>query len=218
MENIDTTCYICLEPVAEGTHICKCHHCVHPECMATWQFNNVGKSEEMNCRFCNEKLPDWRPYMMPKHLKNLYKVATPSISVMVGNTTYKLPVFEGAEGKSTFIAMVKFLLNIDDDDSNVICDFVFTCKHPFTGKKKVFKGLQYYDVAFHCAKVAAAQTAYEHVLLNTRHIYDTPHDTNTPHNSPQNTPHASTSHTYHTHHHHETWFSEIASCFRSIFG
>ncbi|KAL0041747.1 hypothetical protein WJX79_003202 [Trebouxia sp. C0005] len=45
---------------------CRCPRPVHQTCLARWQLQSVGRSEETACRFCYEELPDWRTaYNLP---------------------------------------------------------------------------------------------------------------------------------------------------------
>jgi len=60
--------------------LCKCpgRH-AHKSCLAKWQLQCLGKSEEKYCRFCDAALPDWREsYPIDK-----YNMFTPDIIIRV---------------------------------------------------------------------------------------------------------------------------------------
>ena len=45
-------CWICLSEEGELSSPCRCPRKVHMECLARWQLQQAGRSEEQTCRFC----------------------------------------------------------------------------------------------------------------------------------------------------------------------
>lgn len=59
-DDSEQTCWICLEEGGDLVSVCDCPSCVHSQCLAKWQLHNIGKPEEINCRFCKKEFPDWK--------------------------------------------------------------------------------------------------------------------------------------------------------------
>jgi hypothetical protein len=60
MNDDENDCWICLGKSADIIKPCKCPRYVHPLCLARWQIENIGTSEEIQCRFCNDLFPSWK--------------------------------------------------------------------------------------------------------------------------------------------------------------
>merc|ERR1712216_652897 len=59
----DDQCWICLDGDTadrELYHPCACPRWAHAKCVARWQLQCSGKPEEVTCKFCASRLPDWR--------------------------------------------------------------------------------------------------------------------------------------------------------------
>ena len=52
---------------------CKCL-LAHDECIAHWQLRNAGGVEELKCRFCGVRLPDWRETSLMEGKRKLTQV------------------------------------------------------------------------------------------------------------------------------------------------
>ena len=78
--NCDQECWLCMDniPGEKTKSLCKCPgRYAHKTCMAKWQLQCLGKSEEKYCRFCNVVLPNWREsYPIDK-----YNMFTPDITI-----------------------------------------------------------------------------------------------------------------------------------------
>ncbi|KAL3138968.1 hypothetical protein ABBQ32_005777 [Trebouxia sp. C0010 RCD-2024] len=141
-------CWVCLAP-ADPTqpliHACQCPRTVHKECLARWQLQSVGRSEETECRFCHRELPDWRAaYNLP--------TATPVMTVCHNNVQHLLHVKPGDAGKTAFEDSIRRIFGLGPQD---IIQLEFGCKAPGTDQDLTLKGWQSYDAAVHCAAVSA---------------------------------------------------------------
>ncbi len=90
-------CWICLSGEGELAHPCNCpeDRVVHKKCLARWQLQSAGRSEEKSCRFCKAELPAWKDSLTPTHLKP----AIPVVSVR-----RRLPISPFARSRFDFLA------------------------------------------------------------------------------------------------------------------
>eukprot|EP00775_Hariotina_reticulata_P005703 gene5703-5942_t len=130
--------------------VCACPRPVHRECLARWQLQQAGRSEERYCRFCNKEYPDWKDALTPIELRP----TTPIMAVSVRGRVHKLRVKPGPEGKEDFKRQVRQLLGYDD---SMEFDVIFECKTPHSGEKVQLHGFSAFDAATHCAAVSAAK-------------------------------------------------------------
>lgn len=148
-------CWICFEAEKRGEPLvapCSCPRRVHRRCLARWQLQSAGRTEETRCRFCNNVLPDWRESITPPDVRP----AVPVMSIHFHNTTYWLEVRPGPEGLSKFQSEVRRLLGLSDNQD---FDITFECKVPGTGSKMELRGLSAFDAAVYCASITAAERA-----------------------------------------------------------
>jgi len=84
----DDECWICLgKKNVEGDPLeiyCKCiQRCVHKTCLETWQFTNLGKDEEVRCRFCRaEYKSHWNDKTYNKHIQTYLDRIEPDVTVL----------------------------------------------------------------------------------------------------------------------------------------
>ncbi|KAF8072342.1 hypothetical protein HT031_000001 [Scenedesmus sp. PABB004] len=144
-----------MEAITEGDRpllstSCGCPRRCHASCLARWQLQQAGKSEERYCRFCNGEYPDWKRALTPEALQP----TTPVMAVSVRGRVHKLRVKPGPEGKEEFKRQVRALLGYDD---TMDFDVIFECKTPHSGEKVQLHGFSAFDAATHCAAVSAAR-------------------------------------------------------------
>lgn len=156
--NDDNCCWICLEEGNDGNPLvqpCKCPRYAHRPCVARWQFERAGKTEERYCRFCNERLRNWNEAFVSPDLKPYYDQAMPSMAVKLGDQTVRLYVLPGEEGRKLFLQQIRDMYHIDDD---VDFDVTFGCSDPANDNRLVYlKGDQAYDAAVACATISLAK-------------------------------------------------------------
>lgn len=84
----DDACWVCLDghsPINPLIKPCMCpSRLVHQSCLARWQLQQAGKTEEVSCRFCSAQLPDWRDTTaaLPK--------ATPIMTIVHNGESYQV--------------------------------------------------------------------------------------------------------------------------------
>ncbi|KAL6758282.1 hypothetical protein V8C86DRAFT_2599010 [Haematococcus lacustris] len=154
IDGSETVCFICLDSGTTDNPLAVCCGCaarpVHVRCMARWQLQAAGKLEEVTCRFCLQKLPDWRSSLTPVSLKPV----TPVMAIKFEGRTYKLRVQPGPAGLRQFKEQVRTLLGFEVTED---FDVSFECQVPSTGEKLKLTGLNSYGAATHCAAITAAE-------------------------------------------------------------
>ncbi|GFR40238.1 hypothetical protein Agub_g807 [Astrephomene gubernaculifera] len=153
-----TTCYICLQ---EGTAAkplltpCACkERPVHRECLARWQLHSSGKSEERQCRFCYQDLPDWQPTLLGSENEDEDAPKPLMAAVVFNNTVYKLPILPGPEGKAAFKRKVHELFGLN----NRMFEVAFEVKLDQADKVSLH-GLNAYEAATRCAALSARRAS-----------------------------------------------------------
>lgn len=157
-------CWICLDGSATNEMLvapCSCPRVAHPSCLARWQLQSAGKSEELHCRFCNKHLPDWRHVMTPQNSKQV----TPYMRVSYGGKNYKLKVNPGPDGLQQFENEVRKLLKLPTGQD---FEVIFHCRAPGSGDVLQLHGLNAYDAAVHCASVTAGSGAVQRKNLTLK--------------------------------------------------
>ncbi|KAL4513831.1 hypothetical protein Ndes2437A_g08178 [Nannochloris sp. 'desiccata'] len=97
--NVEDICWICHEGHSDGMPLakpcrCKCMQ-AHRPCLARWQLQQAGRTEERFCRFCKTELPDWREAhsQLPK--------ASPIMTVVHNGVTHQVTVEPESPGTAT---------------------------------------------------------------------------------------------------------------------
>eukprot|EP00798_Chlamydomonas_sp_ICE-L_P001297 gene1297-32646_t len=166
----EDTCWICLESSGELSQPCSCPRFCHQKCMARWQLQQAGRTEEKYCRFCAQELPDWKSTFLGngEHHGGIIgngqhvvpaEVVDPVMVVTLGDKVHRIKVKLGEEGRKEFQLKVRALFNIPD---GVDFEVTFRCKAPATGGASTadtiqLEGMNSYSAATHCASVMAAQ-------------------------------------------------------------
>jgi len=147
------SCWICLssdgEPLVRACN-CPADRIVHKKCLARWQLQSAGKSEEHSCRFCHAAYPSWKDSLTPAHLKP----AVPVVSVHYNGICYRLRVKPGPEGFASFQRQLQRITGLSVLDCMQI---TFQCRAPETAEELSFKGISAFDAAIHCAAISAAE-------------------------------------------------------------
>ncbi|KAL0037501.1 hypothetical protein WJX77_000365 [Trebouxia sp. C0004] len=122
----EPSCWVCLAPGDQAQPLvqpCGCPRPVHQTCLARWQLQSVGRSEETACRFCYGELPDWRTaYNLP--------TATPVMTVSHHSVQHLLEVKSGEAGKVEFQQNIRRIFGLRPED---VIELTFGCKAPGTG-------------------------------------------------------------------------------------
>ncbi|GAX75824.1 hypothetical protein CEUSTIGMA_g3267.t1 [Chlamydomonas eustigma] len=151
----DQPCWICFGSDGDTRMACKCPRQVHPRCLARWQLQQAGKSEEKFCRFCFAELPDWKSTLTPSSpLPD-----DPIMVVTLGDEVHRISVKPGAAGMAEFKTKIRRLFNISED---IDFDVTFRCKAPLEDGEIPsdtiqLDGMGSYEAAAHCASLMAAQ-------------------------------------------------------------
>lgn len=152
-EDLDTTCYFCLQECDTHFRPCACPRLCHKACLARWCLQQAGRSEEKNCRFCSRELPDWRENIQqPKNFKDV----VPKMGIEYQGRYYFVDVEPGDTGREKFIAKVKELFKLSPKQP---FDVKFECMMPSSVERIDLKGMSAYDAAVYCAALKAAERA-----------------------------------------------------------
>ncbi|WPT15037.1 hypothetical protein PSENEW3_00002978 [Picochlorum sp. SENEW3] len=121
---------------------------VHRQCLARWQLQQAGKSEERRCRFCKDTLPDWRDVHagLPR--------AQPIMTVVHEGVTHQVVVEPGEEGQRKFQDDIRRIFGLEGHET---IQLTFGCRIPDSRQEVVLEGWESYDAAVHCASLSAGQ-------------------------------------------------------------
>lgn len=161
-------CWVCLEahsarqPLAS---VCACPRKVHRKCLARWQLQCAGKTEEKHCRFCKQVLPDWQPALQPKAPLSVSSAA-PLVCIKYGAQSYQFTMLPGEEGKRIFQRNVCAALGLPEGHN---FEVKFECKEPVSGSQLELQGLSAYDAAAFCAYASAVKRQTENGGAESRH-------------------------------------------------
>eukprot|EP00884_Botryococcus_braunii_P010559 jgi/Botrbrau1/19504/Bobra.0035s0005.1 len=178
--HLDSQCWICLEPVMDGSSkLCKCPGFEHPECRARWQLHRAGTSEEVFCRFCKSKLPDWKERLLPPDMpscKDLTAALMPTMGVTYQGVVHHVQVDNSEGGLERFTNRIREIFGISEDNE---MQLAFDCSDPLTGKLVKLNGAGAFAAAVHCATVSAAkrlqhgpEDMLEHQASNSKMLMD----------------------------------------------
>ena len=136
-------CWICLQDAPELRQ-CACPRVAHAGCLALWQLQRAGRSEETICRFCRCELPHWKhglggcdPVVCLDHEGKSVRLRVPIDTPAVA-----------------FEEIVRWTLGIPRE-SEVSMDF--DCTHPASGTPVRLIGAASIPTALHYAAVVAAR-------------------------------------------------------------
>jgi len=162
LARVDTTmstesaqCWICMGDACteEVVRPCRCPREAHPKCLARWQLYRAGKAEESTCRFCGDKLPDWRPALTPGEVDSSLSGAV--MAVKLNGMEHRITVTPGADGRKQFESDIRRLFDLSSEDD---LEYSFDCIDPLNSDVGVvLEGRGAFDAAFHCAAVTAAK-------------------------------------------------------------
>jgi hypothetical protein len=175
------SCWICLRGDTAARPLtapcgCASMRC-HTACLARWQLQKTGTSEEFFCRFCASELPNWREAheALPR--------GRPIMTVCHNGVSHHVLVEPGPEGQQQFQATVRRIFGLEEDDA---MQLTFGCKVPGSpGERRwtaccaspagraisrsypppspppasevTLEGWDSYDAAVHCAAISAGQ-------------------------------------------------------------
>lgn len=145
-------CWICHDGHCDTMPLertCRCPWMkVHRQCLARWQLQQAGKSEERKCRFCKDMLPDWRDVHagLPR--------AQPIMTVVHEGVTHQVVVEPGEEGQKKFQDDIRRIFGLEGHET---IQLTFGCRIPDSRQEVVLEGWESYDAAVHCASLSAGQ-------------------------------------------------------------
>lgn len=144
---VEDQCWICLSSEKPFIRQCACpSRLVHQACLAQWQIVSAGRSEETSCRFCAERLPDWRLSLADKPR------AAPLMTVTHNNEIHVLRVTPGEEGRETFERDIRRIFGLTPEDHVAV---TFGIKDPFAGRDVTLEGWGAWGAAVECAACSA---------------------------------------------------------------
>mmetsp|Transcript_65251 Transcript_65251/g.143019 ORF Transcript_65251/g.143019 Transcript_65251/m.143019 type:complete len:289 (-) Transcript_65251:435-1301(-) len=148
----DQLCWICLDGGGDLVNPCACpaDRVVHKTCLARWQLQSAGKSEEHCCRFCGKEYPSWKDSLTPQNLQP----ATPVVSVHYNGVCHKIRVKPGPDGFESFQRQLHHITGLPELDCMQI---TFQCRAPGSAQELNFAGISAFDAAIHCASISAAE-------------------------------------------------------------
>jgi hypothetical protein len=125
--------------------------------------HRAGQDEEHFCRFCRDKLPDWRSTLTPTGLDLAAHAVAPVMAVVLEGVEHKFIVEPGDLGRDKFEREVREFFNLTSADT---LEFTFDCEEPEmdTDERSAnggcrslsLEGVGAYDAAFHCASITAS--------------------------------------------------------------
>ncbi|GFR41464.1 hypothetical protein Agub_g2152 [Astrephomene gubernaculifera] len=102
-------CWICLDENPQDAP-CKCSNPVHRTCLARWQLERLGRSEERECRFCKSLLPPWQEVLLPQRVRPATE-ATVNVHAPDGSL-HRIPLRPGLAGRRAFLRAVRQALRL----------------------------------------------------------------------------------------------------------
>jgi hypothetical protein len=158
MTTQDNTCWICLDDDNQEDNplikACDCPRLAHAKCIARWQFHSAGREEEKECRFCHKTLTDWKEVAVSEPLKERLKSTRAMMAIMLNGVRHKIYVTPDKEGAKAFTNKIRELYGLDDD---IEFEVIFHCKDPHNGTPVKINGIEGYEAAVHCAKIASVK-------------------------------------------------------------
>lgn len=178
-ENDEDVCWICLGESEAGDQLwrpCSCPRLVHAKCMARWQLQCSGKSEEVTCKFCNDELPNWRhtlfqemglmesgeasPENSPSsstrtsESENGTPAVMGDIIVKFNNMSFRCKVRTGPEGLADFMNQIRQRCAIPEEKMASL-NLTYRCKDPRSGSPMTLEGVNEsaFDAAVLCSAV-----------------------------------------------------------------
>ena len=175
--------YTCVFSIAQLYHPCACPRWAHAKCMARWQLQCSGKPEEVMCKFCAMRLPDWRNTLFQDVVRANEDVvavtrhdsdeeeedtATTSaphedaaapgeikgdIIVKFNNISFRCQVRTGPEGLADFMRQIRERCGIPEDKMKSL-NLTYRCKDPSNGTPMTLEGLN--SSAFDAAVLCSA--------------------------------------------------------------
>ena len=82
------------------------------------------RREESQCRFCNNRLPDWKKRMTPA---NVTPCATAVMAVVLNGQEHRITVEPGRAGRRQFEKEIRRLFSLSQEDE---LEFTFDCQAP----------------------------------------------------------------------------------------
>jgi hypothetical protein len=118
--NCQKDCWICYTG-GDVKNLCECKNLKsHKKCLAKWQFKNMGKSEEENCRFCNTKYKcSWKDEFFRKDLLDRLHDVVPEITVTYNNMSKDIKLYN--TGYNAFLEIISHF--VDTNDVNALDSF-----------------------------------------------------------------------------------------------
>lgn len=165
------SCWVCLNGAGENEKgddglvwPCRCPRAAHRRCLARWQLQSAGRTEESTCRFCGDALPDWRPSLTPDEISELSREAV--MAVVLNGVEHRIRVSSGTQGRQKFEDEIRERFEIHTQDD---LEFTFECEDPTGsgGERVVLEGRDAFDAAFHCAAITASQRRRESCVLGS---------------------------------------------------
>ena len=141
-------CWICMGRAPPFLRPCLCPKSVHGRCLARWQLQKAGQSEETQCRFCQATLPDWR-----EHLGGERPDASPTMSVEYRGEVKLIKMRAGQSPDLGAIErLIKRLFEIPDSQE---LNLKFECRVPDSDEALELEGNGAFPAALHCATMTA---------------------------------------------------------------
>jgi len=158
-------CWICHDGPKPGAKLespCRCKSMkAHRACLARWQLQQAGKTEERKCRFCQEDLPDWKQthHGLPK--------ATPIMTVVHDGITHQVAVEPGEMGQVKFQADIRRIFGLEETDA---IQLTFGCRVPGSGRCSSCVCCLLFGLIFSCGDFCV-QYNYMRPLLSRDSIF-----------------------------------------------
>jgi hypothetical protein len=146
-------CFICFEECKEKCP-CACNQCVHPRCLALWQFRQAGKKHEKYCSVCEKRFPDWRYVLYPQYRECFSLNVTLRFSF--GWHIFQVPI-SGHMSKRNFYALLSVIVEDMEERFSKRKDITFICEVPESDEILHFRGIHGYSAALFCARMKSLE-------------------------------------------------------------
>lgn len=117
--NCEKDCWICYTG-GNVENLCECKNLkAHKKCLAKWQFKNMGKPEEKECRFCKTQFKcTWKDEFFREDLLNKLKDIVPEVKVTFNEISKNIKLY--STGYNAYLEIMSHFVNTNGVSSHFV--------------------------------------------------------------------------------------------------